>query len=351
MLPASNKGVGMNMGFPDVCLTPAGPVPVPIPYPNIAMNAMAAPFCPTILLTCMPALNMASMIPMTLGDQPGVANPLFMQMGRYTMGNPKILLEALPAINLTCPTTGNMMNNPVGAVLVPSVTNIFFTCAMSGPVSPHPARSGEGPAILDREAVREIVDAMSPRACSNVEVADLGGGAVHLRIRAFAATVASEVYGAIQATRPTAVVIDLRGNRGGELTAFLALAADFLPQGSELCTIVDAEGDVEVRRVQHDSPYAMPVVVIVDGATASAAELFAGCLQAHRRAIIVGERTTGKATRHVLLPFEDGAGYVTTGRCLLPGGVDLQGTGVTPDVAVTAGEDALRAAAVLLSSP
>ena len=44
MLPASNSGVGMNMGFPDVCVTPVGPVPVPIPYPNMAMNAMAVPF-------------------------------------------------------------------------------------------------------------------------------------------------------------------------------------------------------------------------------------------------------------------------------------------------------------------
>ena len=67
-----------------------GPVPVPIPYPNMAMHAMAAPFCPTILVMMMPALNMGRLIPMTLGDQPGVANPLFMQMGAFTMGNPKV---------------------------------------------------------------------------------------------------------------------------------------------------------------------------------------------------------------------------------------------------------------------
>src|ERR1700734_2370282 len=115
MLPASNKGVGMNIGFPDVCLTPAGPVPVPIPYPNMAMNAMAVPFVPTILVSFMPALNMMSKIPLTLGDQPGVATPLFMQMGAYTMGNPIVMLQGLPAVNLTCLTTGNNMNNPVGA--------------------------------------------------------------------------------------------------------------------------------------------------------------------------------------------------------------------------------------------
>src|SRR6185369_4154314 len=129
MLPAANKGVGMNIGFPDVCLTPAGPAVVPIPYPNMAMNAMAAPFVPTILLGFMPALNLGSTIPMTMGDEGGVAHPFFKQMGRYTMGNPKVLLQGLPAITLTSPTSGNNMNNPVGAVLVPSVTTVFFTCA------------------------------------------------------------------------------------------------------------------------------------------------------------------------------------------------------------------------------
>ncbi|MCK5941064.1 MAG: DUF4150 domain-containing protein, partial [Planctomycetes bacterium] len=43
-MPAANQGVGMNMGFPDVCTTPAAPSPIPIPYPNIGMNAMAMPF-------------------------------------------------------------------------------------------------------------------------------------------------------------------------------------------------------------------------------------------------------------------------------------------------------------------
>ena len=263
MLPASNKGVGMNMGFPDVCLTPAVPSPIPIPYPNMAMNAMAAPFCPTILLTCMPALNMASMIPMTLGDNAGVANPLFMQMGRYTMGNPTVMLEALPAINLTCPTTGNMMNNPVGAVLVPSATNVLFARALPD--------GGVPGATCGSEAVREIVDAMTPGAPSAVEVADLSRhdalrGIAHLRVRAFASGVASRVYAQLQrrGEAPAALILDLRGNRGGELRSFLALAADLLPRGSELCTVVDGDGDAEVHRVQHDPLYDLPVAVLVD---------------------------------------------------------------------------------------
>ena len=122
MLPASNRGVGMNIGFPDVCLTPAAPVPIPIPYPNLAMNVQAVPFAVKVMFTMMNALNMGSKIPITMGDEAGSAHPLFKQMGQFTMGNPKVMLEGLPGINLACPTTGNMMNNPIGLVAVPSVT-------------------------------------------------------------------------------------------------------------------------------------------------------------------------------------------------------------------------------------
>jgi carboxyl-terminal processing protease len=339
MLPACNKGVGMNMGFPDVCLTPAVPAPIPIPYPNMAMNAMAVPFLPTILLSFMPALNMMSMIPMTLGDQPGCASP-FMGPGMYTMGIPIVLLQGLPAVTLTCPTTGNNMINPIGLVAVPSVTNVFFARALP-----------EGGATnLDGEGVREMVDAMSAGAGPAVEVADLRGGVLLLRVRAFASSVASQVFAALHGRGGlTGLVLDLRGNRGGELRAFLALAADFLPRGSELCTMIDGDGDAEVHHARHDPLYTLPVAVLVDRETASAAELFAGCLRAHGRALVAGERTTGKATANLLVPREGGADYVVAGRCLLPGGLDLQGTGVSPDVLVAPGDDALGVAVACLA--
>src|SRR5262249_20426738 len=159
------------------------------------------------------------------------------------------------------------------------------------------------------------------------------GGLLVLRLRAFTAGVASQVYAALASRdAPAVLAVDLRGNRGGDLASFLALAADFLPRGSELCTLVDGDGDAEVRRAPHDPLYDVPVAVIVDRETASAAELFAGCLQIHRRAIVVGEGTTGKATVHLLQPHRGGAAYPTVARCLLPGGVDLQGRGVLPDL-------------------
>src|SRR5690242_13461047 len=111
MLPASNRGPGLNIGFPDVCLTPVGPVIVPIPYPNFATHAMAAPFAATVFVTAMNGLNQGSIIPMTFGDNPGVAHPTVMGAGTFTMGNPIVIIEGLPGINLLCPTAGNNMND------------------------------------------------------------------------------------------------------------------------------------------------------------------------------------------------------------------------------------------------
>ena len=132
MLPASNQGLGMNMGMPDVCLTPAAPAPIPIPYPNLGMNAMSMPFCPTILVSMAPAQNMASKPLMTNGDNAGVAHPLCMQPGGLTMGNPRILMTGMPASHLGCPSYGNNFNNPVGAKTVPSVTNVFLGDVRAG---------------------------------------------------------------------------------------------------------------------------------------------------------------------------------------------------------------------------
>src|SRR5262245_907327 len=130
MLPASNRGAGMNMGFPDVCNTPVGPATAPLPYPNIAMNAQAVPFSPIVKVSMMPALNMGSQIPMTIGDEAGVAHPTIKGPGRYTVGNPIVSIDGMPAINLGCPTTGNNMNNGLGAVLVPSAVNVFYCLAL-----------------------------------------------------------------------------------------------------------------------------------------------------------------------------------------------------------------------------
>jgi carboxyl-terminal processing protease len=307
MLPASVQGPGMNMGFPDVCLTPAVPAPIPIPYPNMAMHAMAVPTCPTILNMMMPALNMASVIPLTMGDNAGVANPLFMQAGMFSMGSPKVILEGMPAITMTSMTTGNMMNNPIGAVLVPGAPTILYGYAA-------PLQTPAAPVYSDGQ----------------VEASFLWPGVGLVAIRVFAPSVVSAVHRAIMELEHQGVrglVFDLRDNPGGEVMQAIELLRDLLPEGDVVATVQDADGD-EIAYRARGNAYPWPLLVLVNGGTASAAELFVGSLKAHGRALVVGQKTYGKGVVRTLT----GGAFVDAGRFRLPGGADIDGAGVPPDL-------------------
>lgn len=306
MLPASIQGPGMNMGFPDVCLTPAVPAPIPIPYPNMAMHAMAVPTCPTILNMMMPALNMASVIPLTMGDNAGVANPLFMQAGMFSMGYPKVLLQGMPAVTMTSMTTGNLMNNPIGMVTVPGAPTILYGYAgRAETLGANDVAGGAVTSALVRPGVGRIT------------------------IRVFARGVPSAVHTAIEELRRRGarrLVFDVRDNPGGEVLAAVELLRDLLPEGRTVAEVIDADGDAIQYRARGDS-CSLPIVVVVSRRSASSAELFAGSLQAHGRAVVVGERTFGKA---MVCTVRAGK-LVEAGRFLLPGGIDVQGVGVSPD--------------------
>lgn len=331
MLPASNRGAGMNLGFPDVCNTIVGPATVPIPYPNIAMNAQATPFSPNVKITMMNALNLGSKIPMTSGDEAGTAHPVIKSTGAYTMGNPIVSVNNLPAINLTCPTTGNSMNNALGAVLVPSAVNVFYTYRQGAVVDAYAREMGPG----DREALHDSLSEAPPVSRGVLVAPEIGYLAVTLFTFDLSARVHEEIRG-LEERGMRALVIDLRGSPGGEMDAFLRLAGDFLPAGAVLATMTDGDGDEVVYRARQEDPYAFPLVVLVDRTTASAAELFAGCLQSHGRAVIVGETTYGKGVAQSYVPALHGEGFVyaSVASFVLPQGEVIQGVGVSPDVTV-----------------
>lgn len=322
MLPASNRGAGMNFGMPDVCLTPAVPAPIPVPYPNLGMNAMAAPFSVKVLLSMQNALNLGSKIPITSGDEAGTAHPFFKQMGSYTMGSPKVFYDSLPAIHLTNPTTGNMMNNALGMVTVPSVTTVFLS------LSP----SQQNASGLSLEAARALGDWLSGPA---VQSRWLSNGWWWVRPR-FVRGLASELHTQRERERAagraaSGVVFDLRDNPGGMIDAAIELLDDYFPVGTELGRLVDEDGDETVRLARYEGARVEPLLVLVDERTASAAELFAGTLRAHGRAILAGTRSYGKDTVQSPGPqLNDQLAYATCARFLLPGGVPL-GAGLEPD--------------------
>jgi carboxyl-terminal processing protease len=148
-------------------------------------------------------------------------------------------------------------------------------------------------------------------------------------IRVFSRAVPAAVHTGIALLREqglTRLVFDLRGNPGGELPSALEVLRDLLPAGALVATLVDPDGDPIEYRARGDA-YPWPAVVRVDEHTASAAELFAGSLQAHGRARVVGRRTYGKSAARMVIAGT----FVEAGRFVLPDGVDVQGVGVQPD--------------------
>ena len=124
---------GVDTAFPDVCLTPSpSGIPVPLPYPNIAVGPMAVPNVPTILFSGAPAHNMGTTIPMTNGDNAGlamgVASGTVMAPSRHLTGAFTVLLKGLPATRMTSVSLQNSTNAP-GCRLVPSQFKILMLAA------------------------------------------------------------------------------------------------------------------------------------------------------------------------------------------------------------------------------
>jgi Domain of unknown function (DUF4150) len=126
---ANTQMMGMDMGFPDVCLTPMGPVPVPVPYPNIAMGPTAIPSQTTVIIMAMPAHNLATVTPLTQGDDAGVgtgvASGTVMGPSRHLTGSFTVLFGGVPATRLTSMSLQNSTNAP-GVRLVPSQPTVLL---------------------------------------------------------------------------------------------------------------------------------------------------------------------------------------------------------------------------------
>jgi carboxyl-terminal processing protease len=152
--------------------------------------------------------------------------------------------------------------------------------------------------------------------------------------------------------RVAALVVDLRGCPGGDVIAAIELAGDFLPAGALVVTATDGDGDETAYRAKGGDPYPFPLFVLVDGSTASAAEVFVGALRAHGRAVVVGEGTYGKGSTQTLLAGFASAHYATVATFTLPNGEPIEGSGVRPDIEVPSASalEAARSAIGLLLS-
>jgi carboxyl-terminal processing protease len=136
--------------------------------------------------------------------------------------------------------------------------------------------------------------------------------------------------------RPLGYILDLRSNPGGLLDQAVSLSDTFLERGEIVSQRGRAKGDNEHYYAQPgDAAHGLPVVVLVDSGSASAAEIVAGALQDHRRALVMGERSFGKGSVQSLLPLgDDTALRLTTARYYTPSGRSVQEGGIMPDIAV-----------------
>ena len=125
---ANSQMGGMNLGFPDVCITPIGPVPVPIPYPNIATGMMGVPAAYNVLMGGTPAHNMMTVIPLTNGDNAGVAmgvaSGTVMGPSRALTGAFTVLVGGAPVTRMSSMNLQNSTNCP-GVSLVPSQLKVL----------------------------------------------------------------------------------------------------------------------------------------------------------------------------------------------------------------------------------
>jgi carboxyl-terminal processing protease len=166
------------------------------------------------------------------------------------------------------------------------------------------------------------------------------GGVVYVRPLRFGRGVAEAVSGRLRelgGQGAAGVVLDLRGNAGGLTNEAVEIAGLFL--GPEVVARIRDAGGQEELRAEGPAVTGLPLAVLVDGGTASAAELVAGALQDHGRGTLVGTQTYGKGSLLAVSEIEGAGGSIryTTGTFTTPEGNGVEGAGLIPDVPVLPG--------------
>ena len=139
----------------------------------------------------------------------------------------------------------------------------------------------------------------------------------------------------------TALVLDLRNNPGGLLDQAVSVSSDFIDKGEIVSTRARHPEDSNRWNAKgNDLLNGLPMVVLINGGSASASEIVAGALQDHRRAILLGTRSFGKGSVQTVIPLPgNGAMRLTTARYYTPSGRSIQGLGIEPEITVAETRD------------
>ena len=170
----------------------------------------------------------------------------------------------------------------------------------------------------------------------------LEGDIIYVKVSTFNEQTHANLVKQVEALKKTmgknsrAMSIDLRGNPGGLLDQAIQVSDDFLEKGAIVLT--KGRGLEETQRANArpgDITDGKPVIVLINGGSASASEIVAGALQDHKRAIVIGTRSFGKGSVQTIIPLgANGAIRLTTARYYTPSGRSIQAKGIDPDVVV-----------------
>ena len=228
-------------------------------------------------------------------------------------------VDGKTVLGLTMDQAVDLMRGPIGSEVV-------ITIAREGVQDP-----------FDVSLIRETIKVAAVKG-------RLEGDTVVLRITSFSDQTFSGLQAELKKTVEAAggmekvngFVLDLRNNPGGLLTQAIDVSDAFLNEGEIVSTRGRNEQDNErFNATPGDLADGKPVVVLINGGSASASEIVSGALQDHRRAIVVGTRSFGKGSVQTIIPVRgDGAMRLTTARYYTPSGRSIQALGVMPDIVV-----------------
>ena len=238
-----------------------------------------------------------------------------MQPGDLIVG-----IDGEPVFGLTLGEAVELMRGPVNSEIV-------ITVQRSGVEQP-----------FDVAITRDVIRIRSVKSRAEGKVA-------FIRVTSFNEQTESGVEKAMRELRKEigdglqGVVIDLRNNPGGLLDQAVAVSDAFLEKGEIVSTRGrGSRGGQRFNARAGDIAEGLPVVVLINGGSASAAGIVAGALQDHRRAIILGTRSFGKGSVQTVIPLPgEGAMRLTTARYYTPSGRSIQAKGIEPDILVDAG--------------
>ena len=199
--------------------------------------------------------------------------------------------------------------------------------------------------LMIRRGTREPFDVTLQRAgikIRSVRSHMEGDDVAYVRITTFNEQTDTGLKTALENARKQAgnklkgIVLDMRNNPGGLLDQAIAVSDAFLDKGEIVSTRSRREGEGSRANAKAgDLANGLPVVVLINGGSASASEIVAGALQDHRRAILLGTRSFGKGSVQTIIPVAGGGAMrLTTARYYTPSGRSIQAKGIDPDIVV-----------------